>query len=230
MPGEFHTVMALPCRREEQCNPRVPIFSSRKHQYNGFPLGDEDNDNARRLKRTVLGISKWKDPPTRSRQSNRPSGTPAPTLEPTPVPIEDTDRPTQTPTEPPTAEPTTPPTAAPTQPPSASPTAAPTRTPTVAPTLPPTNQPTRQPSSRPTRRPTANPSAGPTTDPTPSPTSSQTPTPSTTPSAADGEGSISVANPRPRTEDPCSDETLRGGFSRWFLMKTIRHRACGDGN
>jgi len=51
VPGEFHTIMAYPCR-DTNCRTRIPFFSTADQSltYNGFPLGNQNHNNAGQMR------------------------------------------------------------------------------------------------------------------------------------------------------------------------------------
>ncbi|KAL3772136.1 hypothetical protein ACHAW5_000191 [Stephanodiscus triporus] len=168
--GRFRSILAYSCRTGQCDNntavscPRVQRFSNNyagTNLYNGNPIGNAQNDNAKRINDVVQMVANY-----------------FPTV---PVPSPTTKSPTQSPTfsstsSPSTAEPSiTPTTVNPTHSPSTPPSNAPTNAPTQMPTDEPSHRPSSSPSLVPiAANPTHNPSSPPSNAPTNAPTASPT--------------------------------------------------------
>jgi hypothetical protein len=78
----YRSVMAYNC--DNGC-PRVPFFSNDEYQYDGYPMGDSKNDNARLLEITVPDVAGWVTATKSPQTPTPPATTPQTPTSPSPI-------------------------------------------------------------------------------------------------------------------------------------------------
>jgi hypothetical protein len=193
----FRSIMAYECKTTE-CDKmpktgctRVQRFSNTQFLYNGKPMGNTLNDNAKHFNslRSVVASHYPAMNCNSNSQCNDNDATTYDTCNTAKAvcvftPIVPTKAPTRAPTKVPTMAPAKVPTRTPTNIPTLSPTKVPTKAPSKAPTNVPTGNPTKAPIIAPTKFPTKTPTTAPTKVPTRTPTNIPTKAPTKSPTGA----------------------------------------------